>query len=310
MKRGLRDSFAKERMRTIWKVYVRYGFGDIEFAGECLNKNYVAVGFNYEYDLGKIDSREDLKKLQKRGRPAKYRGKNGTLIADTGTLWRFVKEMKIGDWVIMPDYVNGLYHVGKVASDYYFQRQSANLKGCEFPNRRKVTWLAHLTKKDVKSIWGKPSVGGKMTVSRIKGNPASINDVILVKAKRKPKETMNADWKPDTEWGKAAEARAMAWLKSLGENPVDVSSECKGWDIECGEIKYEVKGRHNARNRIRFTENEFRMAKKHHSKYFLLIFTAPNEKELKKAIPKRIPAPAYTYGWKAKATWEYFMEEE
>ena len=102
----------------------------------------------------------------------------------------------------------------------------------------------------------------------------------------------------------------MAWLKSQGLNPKDVSLECKGWDIECDGKKYEVKGRHYPGTTIRLTENEYKMAEQNKSEYFLMIFTARTEEELKTARPKIIPDPVNSCDWREKATLEYLMGKQ
>lgn len=85
---------------------------------------------------------------------------------------------------------------------------------------------------------------------------------------------------------------------------------CLGWDIECGDLKYEVKGRHSPKAVIRPTENEYRQAKKHKGKYSLLVFTAESESELKKSMPETIPDPVRTREWKVREVKEYSLDEE
>ena len=111
------------------------------------------------------------------------------------------------------------------------------------------------------------------------------------------------------EWGRAAEKRAMQWLKARGKKPVDVSSFKYGWDIECGDQKFEVKGRKSIATRIRLTENEWNAAKKLGKRYTLLLFTSSTRWYLDKAIPKQFPDPVRTEDWSKKATFEYFLRE-
>ena len=261
-------------------------------------------------DLNQITNKNDLKKILKKSHPDRYRNYKGSLDTDAGTIWRFAKEIKIGDWVVLPDSMNDQFHVGKVVSHYYFQPDRTRKDDCDFPNRIKVKWLSHFTKADVKKVWGKLNIGNRTAVSRIiKASSMPINLVIARKAKAKPKKATKISWKPDAEWGKAAEKRAMEWLRSKGLKPIDVSAECKGWDIECDGIKYEVKGRHSRQYGIRLSQNEYEKAKKHKNNYYLLIFTAKTEAELKRANPKRIVDPAHSEDWRRKKIYEYFMEE-
>jgi len=48
---------------------------------------------------------------------------------------------------------------------------------------------------------------------------------------------------PDKEWGDKVEDRAMQWLRDEGYQPQNVANKDKGWDIECEDEVFEVKGR-------------------------------------------------------------------
>lgn len=110
--------------------------------------------------------------------------------------------------------------------------------------------------------------------------------------------------------GRAAELRAIAWLKEHRRKPANVADQCFGWDVECGDNKFEVKGRKSAATRIRLTENEWKAAIKHGKRYSLLLFTAPNREKLKSAQPVRIPDPAKTAEWSKRPVYEYFLNED
>lgn len=76
------------------------------------------------------------------------------------------------------------------------------------------------------------------------------------------------------EWGVEAEKRAMAWLREQGLDPVNEADLHKGWDISCGDLKFEIKGRKSHRTAIRLTQNEWTAAKRLKKHYTVLIFTA------------------------------------
>jgi hypothetical protein len=87
--------------------------------------------------------------------------------------------------------------------------------------------------------------------------------------------------------------------------------ENKGWDIECGDDLYEVKGRKSRRTKIRLTQNEWAAAKKHKKRYSLLLFTAGDERALRRQSPKEFPNPTETESWTEtpRTVYEYFLEE-
>jgi hypothetical protein len=103
----------------------------------------------------------------------------------------------------------------------------------------------------------------------------------------------------------------MKWLKEEGLAPTDVAHLHCGWDIECGDDKFEVKGRKSFGSMLRLTQNEWNAAKKLGKRYMLLVFTAPTKTKLTKATPRKIPDPFRTATWKRKetVTYEYFLDE-
>ncbi len=126
---------------------------------------------------------------------------------------------------------------------------------------------------------------------------------------QKPRTVNSMSSHPDKEWGRAVELRALRWLRKLGAKPVDVAVHCYGWDIECGENKFEVKGRKSEATKIRLTENEWKAAQKHGKRYALLIFTASTKTKLDHTNPKEIPDPSRTAEWNRKPIFEYFLYE-
>src|SRR5439155_12601791 len=115
---------------------------------------------------------------------------------------------------------------------------------------------------------------------------------------------------PDMEWGVEAENRAMAWLREQGLDPVNEANLNKGWDISCGELKFEVKGRKSHRTAIRLTQNEWAAAKRLKKQYTVLIFTAANKDSLKWATPQQIVDPTSNpESWQERAVLEYVLVE-
>lgn len=56
-----------------------------------------------------------------------------------GTMWRFLKEMKIGDWVVVPHW-GGLFYVAEVTGNAYYDT-SAKAVEAQSCYRRSVNWL-------------------------------------------------------------------------------------------------------------------------------------------------------------------------
>ncbi|RAS05008.1 hypothetical protein [Cupriavidus alkaliphilus] len=53
--------------------------------------------------------------------------KVGTAISDAPQVWRFVNEMRVGDWVVAYSSPNRTYMVGRVSGSYEHEPQLANL---------------------------------------------------------------------------------------------------------------------------------------------------------------------------------------
>jgi len=111
------------------------------------------------------------------------------------------------------------------------------------------------------------------------------------------------------EWGRAAEERAMVWLGQRGYAPKDVSNLNIGWDITCGDDKFEIKGRKSCRAAVRLTQNEWRASRQWGARYTVLIFTAATPQQLKKAQPIQIPDPTRTESWRRRISYEYVLAE-
>ena len=102
----------------------------------------------------------------------------------------------------------------------------------------------------------------------------------------------------------------MAWLREQGLDPVNEADQNKGWDISCGELKFEVKGRKSRRTAIRLTQNEWAAAKHLKKQYTVLIFTAANKDSLKSATPQQIVDPTSNpESWKERVVLEYVLVE-
>jgi restriction system protein len=86
----------------------------------------------------------------------------------TGQIWRFVREMQPGDWVVVPDKTTGAINVAEVTSDYVAVPQGPD----PYFHYRAVKWIAQ----DVpRTKFGKDllfSFGGLMTCYRVSRNNA------------------------------------------------------------------------------------------------------------------------------------------
>ena len=96
---------------------------------------HICIGWSVLGDLSEISTKDELTAVYERYFTKSNRGKG----QDVGQIWRFVKDIKKGDYVIFAD--NNVCHIGRVESDYYFDTTDNPDQNSDYKNSRKVTWL-------------------------------------------------------------------------------------------------------------------------------------------------------------------------
>lgn len=299
-------------MTTCWKIYARepsYIKNPDDFSAICYRRGLIALGWGNTGDLNKYSSRAEIKQKLSKDYHWRISSHKRELSSYASSLWNFKTKIKKDDIILCPSKNSSLVHVGKMLSKRpYFDKTKMEGK-CHFPHRRKVKWLCTLNHNVVLSIWPNGRFGGQQTVTEIKTKLSKLGRVLGQRNSPKISFSKHIPFKPDKEWGIAAELRAMNYLQKKGLNPKNVSSQNKGWDIECDNLLFEIKGRKSPNTVIRLTENEWKAAVKYGRRYTLLIFTAVSMHDLRRAFPIQTPNPARTEEWSKKATYEYFLKE-
>ena len=101
---------------------------------------HVCIGWSAMGDLSEISSKEELGEKYDATWPNTNTRKKGQ---DIGQVWRFVKEMQIGDYVVFAD--GDVCHIGQITSDYYFDDTTYSDQDADYANTRDINWL----KKDI-----------------------------------------------------------------------------------------------------------------------------------------------------------------
>ena len=121
---------------------------------------HVCIGWSCLGDLKDIDSKEMLGLRYDEYIKKEPRGRG----QDIGQVWRFINDVQIGDYIIFAD--EGVCHIGRIESDYYFDDTENPNEDPDYANRRKVTWLKkniarsslstafHRSLMTAMSIWG------------------------------------------------------------------------------------------------------------------------------------------------------------
>lgn len=122
----------KANEANLWGIHAgKTGDADSLF----LKKNCVALGWQKMGDLAAIKAdREAFKAKVAATYPD---AKPGAIPNNAGQLFRFVHEMKAGDWVIYPSKRDRLIHLGRVEGNYEYDPKTEP----GYPHRRAVKWL-------------------------------------------------------------------------------------------------------------------------------------------------------------------------
>lgn len=115
--------------RNIWGIHT---MDDHMF----LSKNVIAIGWKAMGDLSVLSPNRDAfkNKYQSVYPDAKLQA----VANSAGMLYRFVYEMKIGDYVVFPSKFNREINIGIVESDYIYSPSET-----EYVQTRRVKWLKH-----------------------------------------------------------------------------------------------------------------------------------------------------------------------
>lgn len=142
----------------VWGIHAgRMGEADETF----LKKNYLAIGWAKAGDFSNIKpDREYFKKIVAKFYPERT---PRAIQASAGQIYRFIHEMKIGDYVIYPSKIDHQIHIGRVTGDYQYAPNIDPLH----PQLRPVKWLKTLPRTSF-SQGALYEIGSAMTFFQVK----------------------------------------------------------------------------------------------------------------------------------------------
>lgn len=104
-----------------------------------LKDKKIAIGWEEMGDLGQIEStREGFKARYGEVYPD---AKKGAIATSAGELYRFVHEMKQGDYVVFSSRIDRNVYIGTIEGPYEYAGN-----GVFYPNRHPVKWIKHLSR--------------------------------------------------------------------------------------------------------------------------------------------------------------------
>lgn len=144
-------------MTTTWLVRADRGG---RLASEFNTQGLVAIGWVDAKDTLALTNREDFFQRMKEVYPEDSKPKQANA---AGQVFRFVREMQVGDRVVTYDNARRTYLVGKVISN---ARYNPQLFDSEFPNFRQVEWLDEVSR-DALTLKAKNSLGSTLTLFKV-----------------------------------------------------------------------------------------------------------------------------------------------
>ena len=154
--------------------YNLYGM-HIKLQNDALSdtKPHICIGWSKIGDMSDITTREELDSRYESAYPNEKVRKKAQ---DLGQIWRFVKEMQIGDYVV---FSNGdTCHIGRIVSDYYFDNAENANQDPDYVNIRDVEWLRKdIRKCDLSEVF-QNSLGAAMSVFRLNDYKSAVNDLL------------------------------------------------------------------------------------------------------------------------------------
>lgn len=134
-------------MPKYWGVRVGHGG---QYADIARKNGYVAIGWDELGDLSWLSDAQDEAAARQKlaSRCETTFGVTGMKAAITaGQLWRFARDIQVGDIVFLPNAAKGRVHVGVVAG--LFENVVNPTDGCPYSRRRKVTWVRDLDRSEL-----------------------------------------------------------------------------------------------------------------------------------------------------------------
>ena len=181
-----------------------------------LNQNMIAIGWEEMGDLSAIPaSREAYKEKYMATFPD---AKKGSIGNGVGMLYRFVHEVKEGDYVVFPSKIDRKINLGVIESAYFYDDTVAR-----YFHRRKVKWLKHYPRTAF-SQGALHEVGASLSFFQVK----NYADEYL---KALDKDFKGAVLEPDTDETVAQTAEEI--IESTRDFILkELSKNLKGYDLE------------------------------------------------------------------------------
>ena len=100
-----------------------------------LKGNVIAIGWHEMGDISEIQN--DREKLKQKFSLVYPNKKTGAAPIACGQIYRFINEVKIGDYIIFPSKSDRKVNIGQITGEHYYKNENKE----HYPRRRSVKWL-------------------------------------------------------------------------------------------------------------------------------------------------------------------------
>lgn len=136
------------------------------------NNPHICIGWSDLGDLSEIKDKNDLATLYDAHFEKNNRGKG----QDIGQIWRFINDVKEGDYVIFAE--KSVFHIGRIESDYYFDKTDYEGQSNDYKNTRKVRWLKKNISRSVLSSDLHNSLNTAMSIWSMNDYKSAVSDLL------------------------------------------------------------------------------------------------------------------------------------
>jgi len=151
--------------RPTWMVRADVGG---RLASEFKANSLVAIGWSEALNTLNLKTRDEFVQRMRATYPEESKG---MIVNAAGQVFRFVREMQMGDQIVTYDNVRRTYMVGTITSDAQYDE---SLFDKEFPLFRSVQWVKELSRDDL-SLTSKNSLGSTLTLFKVP--PESVTEI-------------------------------------------------------------------------------------------------------------------------------------
>lgn len=187
----MKDRSNQETASGYWAV--RMGEGG-KFVAQAEKGNFIAIGWN---DLGNLewltDEKADIQAIKQKLRNLYRQVYSGTPVQlgiNTGQVLNFVREIKKGNTVMVPNPEKRKILMGKVVGSYEYKEDWGD--DCNYPHRKKMEWI-RTADRDNLSQKLKYSIGALLTVFNLSRHQSEIEELSIKRTARKATKEITGD---------------------------------------------------------------------------------------------------------------------